>query len=124
MLCWCEHVVAGHARTKDGMENNYVKSFMVLCRVNGCLDLSEAAVWEDAGQFSSNGGGSERQEHRFDMPRHARYVRFVGRLNQHAIKQIEVHNHVSCLEGLKTSDRLVAMSILMCCVVYISKCSH
>ena len=88
MLCWCEHVVAGHARTKDGMENNYVKSFMVLCRVNGCLDLSEAAVWEDAGQFSSNGGGSERQEHRFDRPRHARYVRIVGRLNQHVLRHV------------------------------------
>ena len=70
------------------MENNYVKSFVVLCRVNGCLDLSEAAVWEDAGQFSSNGGGSERQEHRFDRPRHARYVRIVGRLNQHVLRHV------------------------------------
>jgi hypothetical protein len=87
----CGVVTQGHARTKDGMENNYVKSFMVLCRVNGCLDLSEAAVWEDAGQFSSNGGGSERQEHRFDRPRHARYVRIVV---------LEFENRIALRAGL------------------------
>ena len=72
----------GYMPTKDGVQGNYVKRFMVLSRVDGCRDLGEAPVWEDAGMFENNRGGNERQEHRFKRPRDARYVKIVGRLIQ------------------------------------------
>ena len=103
--------------TKDGLQSNYVKRFMVLSRVDGCRNLGEAPLWEDAGMFESNSGGNERQEHRFKRPRDARYVRIVGRLIQCGVQHVscrersKVSKHVSCREWSNALETLVVVCV-------------